>query len=411
MKFLLILICLMLTGCYDEVEPDNISFITAVGIDKSKQNDKAYEFTFQYAKPTQISGGSSIEGGKGKEILENISVEAPTIYAAINTVNQVISKRISLSHVSLFVFSEEIAREGIKNFTSTMSRSEEIRPNIYLAVAKDSASKYLEEVKPAVEINPAKYYRQKFEKDVFGGIPDNSNNEFYFYEKTKEKNAVLPMAGVMKENEEKKNELQQKAEINEKSFEYKIKNYFPGQLAISEKNKSEIIGMAIFKGDKMIGEMGSIEALLYNMITDNFERAYTTFSSEKTEIPMTILMQRGGKTKIKYDKHQHKCNIKLPLEGEFVSLPADYITEQDIEAFEKDVEKAITESAYGLVEKITGEFNSDILGIGSSAKYSFLTYSEFEAFKWEEKFPTLSFEIDVDFKIRRTGLTIRTDVK
>lgn len=411
MKYLLILICFFLSGCYDEVEPDNISFVTAVGIDKSKQDDKTYEFTFQYAKPTQISGGSSIEGGKGGEILQNIAVEAPTIYAAINTANQVISKRISLSHVSLFVFSEEIAKDGIKNFTSTMSRSEEIRPNIYLAVAKDSAKKYLEEVKPAVEINPAKYYRQKFEKDVFGGIPDNSNNEFYFYEKTVEKNAVLPMAGVIQENEEKKNELQKNAEINDKSFEYKIKNYFPGQLAISEENKSEIIGMAVFKGDKMIGEMGSIEALLYNIMTDNFERAYTTFSSEKTQIPMTILMQSGGKTKLKYDKQQHKCKIKLPLEGEFVSLPADYITEQDIDSFEKDVEAAIIESAYSFLERTTKELDSDILGIGAVAKYSFLTYPEFEKFNWEEKFSTLSFEIDVDFKIRRTGLTIRTDVK
>ena len=107
------MLCSLICGCADSNEPNNIAYVTAVGIDRSKNNKENYDITFQIAKPTQISGGASEEGGKGGEIIQNITVEAPTIYAGIETANFIISKMISLSHVKLFVFSEEIAREGI----------------------------------------------------------------------------------------------------------------------------------------------------------------------------------------------------------------------------------------------------------------------------------------------------------
>lgn len=439
MAVIMILVCFLLSGCYDKAEPNDIAFVTAVGIDKSKENKENYDITFQIAKPAQISGGASQEGGQGGEIIQNITVEAPTVYAGIETANFVISKMLSLSHIRLFVFSEEIAREGIADITETMTRSEEIRPNVYLAVAKNSAKEYLEAVKPSAEINPAKYYQAKFDKDIIGGIPKSTNNKFYFYQKTSEKNAIIPLASKIKPKQDQssqgsggssggssgggqsqgesgpqppiENELQKDAPINEKPFEYKIKNYVAGQLAITEENESELMGMALFKGDKMVGEMGSTETLIYNILTDNFQYGYVTFASEKTETPITIMLRRTQNTKVDYNNDENSADLKLSLEGEFISLPADYITEKDTKHFEKEIKNAFSESFYMFLSRLQSEFNTDILGIGSYAKATFLTHDDFEAFKWEEKFPKTQFNIDVDFKIIRTGLTVRTEKK
>lgn len=428
-KSAIILLCFLLSGCYDNKEPNNIAFVTAVGIDISKQNKENYDITFQIANPTQISGGASEEGGKGGEIIQNITVEAPTIYAGIETANFIMSKTISLSHIKLFVFSEELARNGIADLTDAMSRSEEIRPNVYLAVAKTSAKEYLESVKPSAEINPAKYYQATFEKEALGGIPKSTNNEFYFYQKTDEKNAVLPIASVIKaKNEDSisdeasdialngaqntaENENQSNAPVNESAFEYKIKNYIAGQIAISEENESELMGMAVFSGDKMIGEMGSSETLIYNILTNRFKQGYITFKSSKTEIPITILLQRTEKTKISYDRASKAAAIKLFLEGEFISLPADYITEKDTQFFEKEIRAAIVESFEMFMCRLQGEFKSDIVGIGSSAKKEFLTYDDFKNYNWCEQFPNIEVAFDIDFVIERTGLTIRTEEK
>ena len=199
--------------------------------------------------------------------------------------------------------------------------------------------------------------------------------------------------------------------MNEESFEYKIKNYIAGQLAISEENESEIMGAAVFKGDKMIGEMDSTDTLIYNILTDEFGHGYVTFASTKTKTPITIMLRRTQKAKKKYDKETNSVKISLFLEGEFISLPADYITEKDTKHFESEIKQAFYQSFEKFTDKIQKDFNSDILGIGLSAKSAFLTYKEFENYNWEEKFPKTKISFDINFKIVRTGLTIRTEKK
>ena len=435
MKFLIPLICLFLFGCANEAEPNNIAYVTALGVDKSEKNPQNYDFTFQIAKPTQISGGASEQGGSGGEIVQNITVEAPTIYAGIDNANFIVSKILSLSHIKLFVFSDEISKEGLADLTEAMTRSEEIRPNVYMAVSLGSAKKYLESVKPSLEINPAKYYEAKFDKSGNGNLVRCTNNRFYFYLKSEDKNAVLPLASTIgnKQDEQgssgggqqgasetsgqsgsekpKENLKEKEAPITKEPFEYNIKNYLAGQVAISEENESEIMGMALFRGDKMVGSMGSIETLIYNILTNEFSQGYITYSSDKTKTPITVQIRRNKNTKISYDKKTHKADITVFLDGEFISLPADYITEQDIAYFEYAVKKATEDAISLFLDKITKEYDTDILGIGSYAKLKYPTNDAFFKANWQESFKFLKTSVSADFKIIRTGLTIRREEK
>lgn len=434
---MIIIIILPLFGCYDEREPNNIAYITAVGIDKA-EDAKNYYFTIQFAKPTQISGGASEEGGKGGDIVENVSVEAPTLYAAISTINHIVSKTMSMAHIKLVVFSDEVAREGVGNIMQTMIRSEEIRPHVYLAVARNSSSEYLNEIKPVVEINPAKYYQLVFENNSFSGIPKNPSENFYFYETLPERDSVMPVVsiinagqqnnaqqngeqqdgGMQQQNEEgggsqeaEINEDQKNAPVNEEGYEYKVKNYLAGEVGIEEKNKAEAMGMAIFSGDRLVGYMGSIESGLYNMLSGNYTKGYLTFNSDKTDTPITIKAEMEKKPRIKYDKENNSAEIKFRLECDFVSLASDYLTEKHIEEFENNAEKLINEAAEHFLQRTSSEFGTDIVGIGSVAKMQFLTSRDFNDFKWEDKYKDLKFSVKSDIKIRRTGLTIRNEIK
>ena len=129
---------LSFSGCYDSNEPNDYAYVVAIGIDKAK-TDNEYEISIQFAKPSQISGGASEQGGTGGETLGLVTVEAPTIYSGINVANNIVSKRFQLSHTKIIVISEEIAREGINDIIDTIVRSTDLRPNMYIAVAKESA--------------------------------------------------------------------------------------------------------------------------------------------------------------------------------------------------------------------------------------------------------------------------------
>jgi spore germination protein KC len=61
-----------------------------------------------------------------------------------------------------------------------------------------------------------------------------------------------------------------------------------------------------------------------------------------------------------------------------------------------------------MLKKTTEEYDSDICGIGRYVKGSFLTLDQWESFKWNEKYSSTDFTIDVKLKVRRTGLIIKT---
>ena len=101
----LVIMTFVLSGCYDYIESNDLSYVVAIGIDKGKQ-DSLYDYTLQFARPTQISGGSSEEGGSGEKTIGTVKVEAPSIYSALNVANHVISKTFTLSHTKIIVISE-----------------------------------------------------------------------------------------------------------------------------------------------------------------------------------------------------------------------------------------------------------------------------------------------------------------
>ena len=423
MKFLKLfpIICftLMLSGCFGN-EVNDVAHVVALGFDQSETPDN-YKITIQFANPTQISGGASEEGGKsGPDIIENVVVEAPNMYSAINTANHIVSKKFSLFHTKIFVISEEVAREGLSDLLDTLSRSEEIRPDVYVAVSLGEASEYLTEVKPIVELNPAKYYQLTFDKNDSQGFPRCTMQDFFMLGNLDYADVAVPLAGVMESEENnseneggseqesnqlEKNKKNDEAPQNEGEFEYKIRNYVAGQVAKEEKNKSETMGMAVFSGKKMTGVRGSTDSLLYNILSGKYKSSYITFYNE-TETPLTVKISQKNRPRINVNVKEKNVDINLFLESDLYSLSANYTLEQEINDFENRVTQIISKNCENFIKSVRDEQDADVLDIGMKAKKAFLTNDEFEAYNWREKFKEYEISVNTNFKIRRTGLSL-----
>lgn len=416
MKFLKLfaVLCFIfpLSGCFGN-EVNDVAHVVALGFDKS-DTENNYKITIQFANPTQISGGASEEGGKsGPDIIENVVVEAPNMYAAINTANHIVSKKFSLFHTKLFVISEEIARSGVGDLLDTLSRSEEIRPDVYVAVSLCEASEYLTEVKPIVELNPAKYYQLTFDKNDSQGFPRCTMQDFYVLENLDYADVAVPLAGVMKSETEQnedsteieKNTKNSEAPLNNSNFEYKIKDYIAGQVAKEEKNKSEAMGMAVFTGKKMTGIRGSKDSVLYNMLSGKYKDSYITFYND-SDTPLTVKITQKRRPKIKANVDDKKIDIELFLTSDLYSLSANYSLEQEISDFENKAAQIISDSCAEFIKSVRDEQNADVLDIGMKAKKAFLTNKDFEDYNWREKFKEYEIYVNTNFEIRRTGLTL-----
>ena len=405
-----------MSGCVGR-EPNEIAYIVALGIDSADEG--GYKITMQYANPTKISGGDET-GKKEGNIVENIAVEAPNIYAALDLANQTDSKTFSMSHTKLVVFSQEVAAAGIRDMSELFIRSEELRPDVYLAVAVGSAGEYLEAVDPVMEINPAKYYQLIFDKNNIIGLPEGNGKDFFFGIETGDYDTLLPLAGVIRSGEEKNtnesdgnqkpktNESIGEAPLNKDGFEYKMRDYIAGQNAIVIKSKTEAMGSAVFSGDKMTDTLGSIETELYKILSSDYSYSYITLYSEKTpDDPVTLKIIRKKNPRYDIDLENKKINVSIYIESEVYYVPSSYNIESDLENFEKNAQMYIKQSCEKFMRSFLEKSDSDIFRLNEKCKAKFLTNSDYYAYRDRADYRDFDVEVTVGFKVRRTGLVIR----
>lgn len=439
--FLIIFTVPLLSSCYDYKEPNDYAYIVSIGIDRGS-DDGIYNYTIQFARPSQISGGASEEGGSGKETVSIVNVDAPSMYTAINLGNHVISKTFTLSHTKIIVISDEIAKDSITPLIDYIGRSSDIRPNVYVCISNGSAKEYLESLNPVIEINPVKYYELIFENPKASYFPKNDAKNLYFNMKSDIRQSLLPMVGkaetnkveesseqgsenggssgsesgggeAQEESQDKENQIKRKEiPVNKEGFEFNMKEYIAGELDIEKANPSEAIGAAVFKKDKMIGELSSIECELYNLVTGNYKGGYAViYSSSSPETPITVNIEQQQMPiyRINLDGENPKIEILLNLEGDFTSVPNDFHVEKNINEFEEETSYYIQQSITKFLRKTTDEFDSDIVGFGVFAKKFFFTYDNFDNYRWNEKYKDSEFDVKVNFEIRKTGLIIKSN--
>lgn len=397
------LFCLVLSGCADATEPDTLGFAVAIGIDVPPDGEKGYSITLQFANPSEISGGSGEDGGNGgKNSIECITVTAPEIYSAVNTANHIVSKTFVLSHTKLIVFSDEVAENGIKTLLDSIGRSSDIRPDAYFAVSRGKASDFLNSVNPSTEVNPVRYYTMIFENDGSGFVPQNMSADFYFFCESDEKCCVMPLCAV--------SDGGASAAYGDTGYQYKLPDYIAGEIS-RDPGVAQVMGTAVFDGDRLMGEMGNIETEMYNILTGQYVSGYVVYRySRLPDEPIALIQRQKRRPKISVDTSGQapKIDVTVYAEGDFVSSTPRIPIENDPEEFISEISAELKAQIEEFLHK-TQEFGTDIVGFGSYAKQNFATIQDFSDYNWHEKYKSVEFNVNVNFGALRTGPVIRRE--
>ncbi|MBQ7038935.1 MAG: Ger(x)C family spore germination C-terminal domain-containing protein, partial [Clostridia bacterium] len=149
-------------------------------------------------------------------------------------------------------------------------------------------------------------------------------------------------------------------------------------------------GLAAFKGGKMISLFTLDEALIYNLLKDEF----TNLLIETDEAVFSIDSELKPKYSVSI-KETPKIKIKLTLSGEaktgrdeFFKVPK-YATEK--------LKASLEAKILSFLQKTQKE-DCDILTISAHAKRKFLTEKEFKNYNWQKKYKNAEFEIDITFR-------------
>jgi len=402
--------CNMLTGCFDRKELDDMAYPIALGFDKGQTNE--LRMTLQLAVPVNIAGGES--GGDVDKSVIVVTVDTPTIYSGLNMLNSFVSKQIHLAHIKAIIFSEELAKEGISKYLHAMIRNKGFRPNAHVIVSRGSAEEFIGAVKPKLETNPAKYYEQLLSGYKYTGFTTDSQLISFYHES--ESAAIQPVAVLADVSRYKSTEefdLKQSTYM-EKGRKQPLEGDFKaGDLPKTGELKIEVMGLAIFNGGQMIGELDGQETTYHLMVEGKFNSTFLTMPDPiKSDefIILDVRRSRMTKKKVEMVNGKPKLHAKVSLESDILSIQSgiNYESMDNIGKLESAVEQFIKKGINRYLNKSINECGTDTIGFGKALKGKFLTWKEWEEFDWLSKYKESTFDVEVDVKIRRPGLITKT---
>ncbi|HHV98659.1 MAG TPA: Ger(x)C family spore germination protein [Clostridiaceae bacterium] len=403
---------IMFTGCFDRREVDDLAYVIAIGLDKGKTN--FLKMTLQIAVPLAVGSGNEGGGGNGNKSVILTTIETPSIFSGLNMANNYLSKEINLSHAKVVVFSEELAREGIQKYINALKRFREVRGNTYIVVSRGSAEEYLRSIKPLLEVNPAKFFEMNLSSYRYTSFTAGSKLlDFQLQQTSSGSQPVVTLASTGK--------FESSDEFNLEGSTYKEKDrsiplegdFMAGNIPRVGDLKSEIMGIAVFDGAKMVGELDGGEVTYYLIVNGSFDNFYFTFADPLHEgdyILVSIYTGRPPLSKMNMVEDKPVIDLDIKLEGDIISIQSgeNYEDINKLPILEKTVEEFMKKEMERFLYKTSREFKSDICGFGKQMKKKFIDWNEWEKFNWLSKYKDAEFNVNIDFKVRRPGLIVRS---
>lgn len=358
--FCIILTCLLftLTGCYDSTGIEDFHYIVAMGIDNSEKT--AISLSVQTAKATGSSKSSSSQSNEYKIY----TVDCESIEGGINILNNYLNKKINLSHCSAIVFSEEIAKQGVRDHVNVLGNDTEIRPDCNLIISSKTAYDVLSKVSNSGENFSSRLYEYILTSVDYTGYTVNSTFSDFF------------------------------SRINNRQTQA------TAIYALANEDTIQNSGAALFKDDVMIGTISPSQTIAHLIVTNELDSCMISIDNpfdKGSVIDLNLRMTKRPHINVELINNTPFINVNVSVDGSINSSSEefDYGFPENI----KIIEKATSEYLEILIDEylysISKDFNSDIAGFGGILSGKFMTLDGLNKVHWNEIFKDSFFEVNV----------------
>ena len=369
------------SGYLHEQDIDDAAYVIALGIDTGSDDNKI-ELTIQVAIPSESGSGSSSSSSeesssssseKGASDTLNQTIECNSIDSGLDLANNIISKRLNLTHCKFIVFSEEIASRGISEYIYTLENNIELRSNCNILVTTADAKEFLESPNPVLENSTSKYYEIITENNKYAGYTVSATLNTVYSSMYDTFGEACTMLGKVEENE--------------------------------DKEKSTVLGgVAVFKDDKLVGTLNVNETIPHLIVTNKLQTCVISIPSPFSEdkyMDFHVSISSTTKNSVSIQEPSPYVRTYVSLVATILSGSNDFDSSslEDVNKIEQALSDYIKEEIMKYYEKTSKEFKADISGLGTHAVYNFPTIDDWKSYDWLNKYENATFEVNVDVKI------------
>lgn len=380
--FVLLILCFLLTGCWDRRELNDLSISLAIGIDKIEDY---YQVSAQVVVPSEVS----MKGSMGGTTTTPFTEKGETIYEAIRKMTKDSPRKIYPGHLRMLVIGEELAKEGIAESFGLLSRDWEIRSDFYVIVAKDITAREILNVTTDIESIPANkmFNSLQTSENAWAGTDGVALKELIANLVTEGKEPVL--TGIQL--------------IGNEEIGSSIENI----TKISPSARLRYANIAVFKRDKLIGWLSEDESIGYREITSPIKSTVTPISCPDGGKTTIEVMQFQSELKGNINQGKPEVNITIQAKGNVgeVDCKIDLTKPGVMEELEVIYENKLTENINKTIETVQKKYQADIFGFGEAIHRS--NPKEWKKIKenWDEEFSNLKVNVKVEMELRFTGTT------
>jgi spore germination protein KC len=139
---------ILLSGCWDRQEVNDLALVTAAGIDK--KSDETIELTVLVYIPKDGGSQQSMEGSGGDGGNQKLvrSAEGTTIADAMSKLQEKLPRLIFWGHSEVFIFDEDLAKNGISCHIDFIIRHPQLRERSQIFISKQKAKEILSLLPP-----------------------------------------------------------------------------------------------------------------------------------------------------------------------------------------------------------------------------------------------------------------------
>ena len=380
-KISFIVIVLLLSGCYNYRELNELGITTAISIDYRDDN---FEVIAEVVNPIKQQDASSSNNSP----FVSFSYSAPSLQEAFRNIVLASPRQLYASQLEIIILSSEVVNDHLAEFLEYFSRDPETRTEIKVIVAEtDESIKGIMLQTLLTNFNSSNLLKSlEVQSKVLGvtyAVTFNELLNMYFDPNLE---VVLPsmiLEGNIEEGDEKEN-------ITTSSPKASIR---VGSTTIVKDNK--VLGFLDMEQSKMVSLInGKLKETIIRMEHDDgyvvFEPDRIKVSKEADVIDNTIKLEIKGYAKIKEVNAQEDIRDVAKIK----ELNGD---------FNKEMEKRIVQT----FEDIRRDYNTDMFGFRSLYYKSDYRYFKKYCLNWyEDVFPKIKLEVRSDIKLYEKGNTL-----
>lgn len=381
------LLVLMLSGCWNSRELNDLAIVSGIGIDLVPETDE-YRVTFQLVNPS--STATSFGASTGQPSIITVSATDRTLFGALRKASKRATRQLFFAHTQLVILGEQLARSGINDVFDIFERSHELRLNSEVLVAQGSDAASVLKILTPVESLPAL------------GLVKKTQNSSRVWGENRTIDVFDIIDGITGEGDLTINGVS----IQGNAKEGKNKS----NLEQSETQAAIVMnGLGAFKDGKLDYWMKDTEARGTQWLLNRIEETIINIDSEdrKESIAVNIFYAR---TKVKVEIRDGLPVFHVNIRAEGIINESDSFVDlskrEEILKLEKELQQKIAAEVKQSMQ-MAKQRESDIFNFGNDLKRTNPKAWAGLDEEWSRLFAKGKLDLHVEAYIRSTGMSIK----